>query len=89
MPCGIQARSVLRDAAIDSLPQWLERAVFQTIRVLNLLILRAKKARKDSPTTLAHGFSDQGSDLERTGGPLRVRGARRCRVLKIRPDGGF
>jgi len=27
--------------------------------------------------------------LERTGGRRRVRGARRCRVLKIRPDGGF
>ena len=29
------------------------------------------------------------SGTERSGGRRRVRGARRCRVLKIRPDGGF
>jgi len=28
-------------------------------------------------------------DLERTGGRRRVRGARRCARLEIRPDGGF
>jgi len=35
------------------------------------------------------GFGRELSRTVRTGGRRRVRGARRCRVLKIRPDGGF